>query len=54
MQNQQAQKNFLLFENIYMYSANLEKLYMFYINVSLFVKAKLFSEFTHMINDNAL
>lgn len=52
MQNQQAQKKILLFENIY--SANLEKLYMFHINVSLFVKAKLFSEFTHMVNDNAL
>lgn len=35
MQNQQAQKKILLFENIY--SANLEKLYMFQINVSLFV-----------------
>lgn len=52
MQNQQAQKKFLLFENIY--SANLEKLYKFHFNVSLFVKAKLFSESTRMINDNAL
>lgn len=52
MQNQQAQKKFFFCLKIS--SANSKKLYSFHINVSLFVKAKLFSEFTHMINDNAL
>lgn len=52
MQNQQAQKkNFFCLK---ISSANSVKLYMFHIDVSLFVKAKLFSEFTCMINDNAL
>lgn len=52
MQNQQAQKK--IFFCLKISSANSKKLYSFHINVSLFVKAKLFSEFTRMINDNAL
>lgn len=54
MQNQQAQKK--IFFCLKISSANSKKLYSFHINVSLFVKAKLFSEFTRMItggNDNA-
>lgn len=51
MQNQQAQKKFFFCLKIS--SANSKKLYSFHINVSLFVRAKLFSEFTRMINDNA-
>lgn len=54
MQNQQAQKK--IFFCLKISSANLKKLYSFHINVSLFVKAKLFSEFTRSTtsNDNAL